>query len=92
MRTWQCRYLKMLTFLPLETIHSIEADMQRPSYQPNLAQRKLAEEVIRFVHGEEGVAAALSATQVSKPPLELKTMLAGLLTDIVLDSNHQKTC
>lgn len=63
----------MLTFLSLEEIQSIEADMQRPSYQPNTAQRKLAEEVIRFVHGEEGVAAALSATQVSNFPVEPKT-------------------
>lgn len=63
----------MLTFLSLEEIQSIEADMQRPGYQPNTAQRKLAEEVIRFVHGEDGVAAALSATQVSNFPLKPKT-------------------
>ena len=54
----------MLTFLPMDQIQHLEADMQQSGYKPNTAQRLLAEEVIRFVHGEEGVAAALSATQV----------------------------
>ena len=54
----------MLTFLPLGRIDAIQADMQHDTYQPNTAQRLLAEEVIRFVHGEEGLSAALSATQV----------------------------
>lgn len=54
----------MLTFLPLDEIDAVEADMQQQTYQPNTAQRLLAEEVIRFVHGEEGLSAALSATQV----------------------------
>ena len=54
----------MLTFLPLDRIQSVEHDMQQSAYQPNTAQRLLAEEVIRFVHGEEGLSAALSATQV----------------------------
>ena len=55
----------MLTFLPLDRIEALEADMQQPSYQPNTAQRLLAEELICFVHGQEGLEAALSATQVS---------------------------
>ena len=54
----------MLTFLPLEKIAALEADMQQQTYQPNTAQRLLAEEIIRFVHGKEGLSAALSATQV----------------------------
>lgn len=31
---------------------------------PNTAQRRLAEEVTRFVHGEEGLQQAIKATQV----------------------------
>lgn len=54
----------MLTFLPLDKIDTLQRDMQQQTYQPNTAQRLLAEEVIRFVHGEEGLSAALSATQV----------------------------
>lgn len=61
------RYLKMLTFLPLDTIQTLQDNMQQPSYKPNTAQRLLAEEVIQFVHGEQGLAAALSATQALQP-------------------------
>ena len=58
----------MLTFLPLDRIQSLEADMQQSDYEPNTAQRLLAEEVIGFVHGDEGVSAALTATQVTHQP------------------------
>lgn len=52
------RLLKMLTFLPLEEIREIEE-----TKETQFAQRRLAEEVTRFVHGEEGLRAALDATQ-----------------------------
>ena len=39
-------------------------DMQNGSYEPNSAQRLLAEEVTRFVHGQQGLNEALRATQV----------------------------
>ena len=42
------KFLKMLTFMPLSEIEEIEASMTRPDYQPNTAQRKLAEEVTRL--------------------------------------------
>lgn len=58
------RFLKTLTFLPLDEIAAMEAAMSRPDYVPNTAQRRLAEEVTRFVHGEEGLQQALNATQV----------------------------
>ena len=41
----------MLTFLDLAEIRKIEAGM----HVPNSAQKILAEEVTRFVHGEEGL-------------------------------------
>lgn len=49
------RFLKQLTFLPLEEINALGSDMASPGYTPNTAQRRLAEEVTRFVHGEEGL-------------------------------------
>lgn len=49
------RFLRMLTFLPLKEIDSIETSMSEEGYRPNTAQRRLAEEVTRFVHGQEGV-------------------------------------
>jgi hypothetical protein len=38
--------------------------MKAPGYVPNSAQRRLAEEVTRFVHGEEGLQQAIKATEV----------------------------
>lgn len=61
------RYLKILTFLSLEEISSLEKTMKSPSYIPNSVQRVLAEEVTRFVHGPEGVHAALRATKAAQP-------------------------
>ena len=41
--------------------------MQSPGYVANTAQRRLAEEVTRFVHGEEGLRQALKATEALAP-------------------------
>lgn len=49
------RMLRMLTFLPLEQIAELETRMENGESEANAAQRLLAEEVTRFVHGEEGV-------------------------------------
>lgn len=56
--------LKMLTFLPLEEIAEIESKMAQ---NPNSAQKRLAEEVTRFVHKEEGLQAALKVTESIAP-------------------------
>ncbi len=55
------QYLKYFTFLSLEEIAEYEKQTQE---EPHLraAQKKLAEEVVRYVHGEQGVEAALRAT------------------------------
>lgn len=60
------KLLKMLTFLDLEEIREIEAGMS----VPNSAQKRLAEEVTRFVHGEEGLQAALKVTEGMAPGSE----------------------
>jgi tyrosyl-tRNA synthetase len=49
--------------LDLEEIREIEAGMN----VPNSAQKRLAEEVTRFVHGEEGLQAALKVTEGMAP-------------------------
>jgi len=61
------RLLKSLTFLPLEEIQEIEASMSDSGYIPNTAQKRLAEEVTQFVHGEAGLAQALKATAALAP-------------------------
>ncbi len=61
------KLFRMLTFLELEEIREIEASMQRPDYVANTAQKRLAEEVTRIVHGEAGVQEALRVTEAAKP-------------------------
>ena len=61
------RFMKMLTFMPLEEIKEMEAAMTNDDYAPNTAQKKLAEEVTRFVHGADGLRKALKATQGLRP-------------------------
>ena len=61
------KFLKILTFLPLGKIEEVEQAMAGKgplgtAYRPNDAQRLLAAEVTRFVHGEEGLEQALKAT------------------------------
>ena len=57
----------MLTFVPLAEIEAIEAGMSADGYVPNTAQKRLAEEVTRFVHGAAGLEQALKATEGLKP-------------------------
>lgn len=75
-----CRFLRMLTFIPLEQLEALEVSMNSPEYVPNTAQRLLAEEVTRFVHGEEGLQNALKATAALAPgseaALDAKTLEA----------------
>jgi len=61
------RLLKMLTFLSLEDIAVIQRQMDEPNYVPNTAQKLLASEVTRFVHGEKGLEAALRVTEGMAP-------------------------
>ncbi len=78
------RLLKMLTFLDLEEIIELENDMKKPDYVPNTVQRKLAEEVTKFVHGEEGLAIALKVTQGAAPGKEMD-LSASLINEIAAD-------
>jgi tyrosyl-tRNA synthetase len=72
--------LKKLTFLDLEEIEQIESEMLQGHYQPNSAQKRLAEQVTLIVHGDEGLEEALRITQAAKPgaatQLDLKTLKA----------------
>ncbi len=65
--------LRLLTFLPLAEIRALEG-----SREPNVAQRKLAEEVTRFIHGDEGLQAALKATQGLAPGKEAELSAEAL--------------
>lgn len=62
--------LRMLTFLDIVLIEEMESAMSRPDYIPNTAQKLLAEEVTRIVHGEGGLEVAKRATACAKPGSE----------------------
>lgn len=66
------RFLKILTFLSMEEIRELEEEMKKHGYVPNTVQRRLAEEVTRFVHGEDGLAEALKATEALRPGAETR--------------------
>ncbi len=72
------KFLKMLTFLPLEEIDAITEAMKAVDYKPNTAQKRLAEEVTRFVRGDEGLAQALNATAALAPGSSAKLDAATL--------------
>lgn len=57
------RYLKYFTLLPVARLREIAEEFQRAPQQ-RLAQRVLAEEVTRLVHGPEALARAQHTTQV----------------------------
>lgn len=61
------KFMKRLTFLDIGEINALEASMGKEGYVPNSIQRRLAEEVTRFVHGDQGLEEALQATQALAP-------------------------
>jgi tyrosyl-tRNA synthetase len=64
------KLMRMITFMDLEEIAEIEQEMQRPGYIPNTAQKRLAEELTRLIHGEEGLQIAERVTKTAAPGAE----------------------
>lgn len=77
--------MKKLTFLPLSEIEALEAEMGKSDYIPNRAQRTFAAEVTRFVHGEEGLAAALRVTEGMAPGSSEVLLTQEALEEIAKD-------
>lgn len=57
------KYLKYFTFLSLEEIEKLEEETKNNPHL-RLAQKALASELVRFVHGEEGLNASEQATKL----------------------------
>lgn len=64
------KMMRMLTFMDMQEIREYEMRMAEPSYAPNTAQKKLAEELTRIVHGKEGLATALKVTEGAAPGMQ----------------------
>ncbi|KAK9292027.1 hypothetical protein L1049_019981 [Liquidambar formosana] len=79
------RFLKILTFSDIEEINELEREMKSPGYVPNTAQHRLAEEVTRFVHGQDGLDEALKATEALRPGAETRLdwqTIEGIAKDV----------
>ncbi len=61
------RMMALLTFMEMEEIQEIEHRMSLSDYIPNSAQKRLAEEVTRFVHGDDGLKIAQQVTATASP-------------------------
>ena len=61
------KMMRMLTFMDMKDVRDYEAMMQEKDYVPNTAQKRLAEEMTRLIHGEEGLAKALKVTEGAAP-------------------------
>lgn len=61
------KMMRMLTFMEMGEIRRYEETMKQSDYVPNSAQKRLAEELTRLIHQEEGLASAQRATQAASP-------------------------
>jgi tyrosyl-tRNA synthetase len=61
------KLMRLLTFMDMSEVRHYEAMMKDSDYIPNTAQKKLAAEITRIVHGEEGLEIALRVTQAALP-------------------------
>ncbi|MBS4168523.1 tyrosine--tRNA ligase [Parachlamydia sp. AcF125] len=88
------KMMKILTFMEMEEIRSYEKMMTQSDYVANTAQRKLAEEVTRIVHGEEGLRIALKVTEGAAPgtttslDAEMLNSLADNMPNYTLSLDH----
>ena len=61
------KLMKMLTFMDMEEIYKYEQELKQGSSLPNIAQKRLAEEITKMMHDEEGLQSALKATEAASP-------------------------
>ncbi len=61
------KMMQMLTFMEMNEIREYEAMLGKTDYVPNTAQRRLAEELTRLIHGEDGLQVALKVTESAAP-------------------------
>ncbi len=72
------KLMRFLTFMDMKEVREYEAMMSQPDYAPNTAQKRLAEELTRMIHGEEGLATALKVTEGAAPGSDAKLDAAAL--------------
>ncbi|MBB64199.1 MAG: tyrosine--tRNA ligase [Waddliaceae bacterium] len=84
------KFMRLLTFMDMAEIQKYEELLKDPESPPNQAQKRLAQEVTRIVHGEEGLRIAEEVTSAARPgsqaSLDAKTLesLAGDMPTVTL--------
>lgn len=78
------KLMRLLTFMEMGEIHEYERKMQDPHYVPRTAQKRLAEELTRLVHSENGLKAAIRVTEGIAPGSQAK-LDADLLESLSID-------
>lgn len=81
------KLMRMLTFIEMEEVTSFEQAIASGKFTPFAAQKRLAEEVTRFVHGEEGLNIALRVTEAAAPGSKA-TLDPEILEEIAKDMPH----
>lgn len=79
------KLMRMLTFMEMSEIRKYEKEMSESGYVPRTAQKRLAEEVTRLIHGEEALGKAIRATEGIAPGSETKLdaqMLESISADL----------
>lgn len=79
------KLMRLLTFMEMPEINRYASMMQEPGYIPNTAQKKLAAEITRIVHGDEGLETAIKVTQAALPGADTildVTVLEALAKDM----------
>lgn len=72
------KMMRLLTFMDMSEIKEYERQMQTPNYVPRTAQKRLAEEITRAVHGDQSLKIALEVTQSLSPGSETQLDVATL--------------
>lgn len=66
------KLMRMLTFMDMEEIRRYEKQMQDAHYIPRTAQKRLAEELTRLIHGPEALKTAIRVTEGVAPGSQTK--------------------
>ncbi len=83
--------MKRLTFVAMDEIFELEAQMKSSQYTPNTAQKKLAKELTLRIHGEEAFERALKATEGARPGSSAP-LNAEIIEQIALDLPNAELC
>ena len=59
--------LQLLTDVSIDEVEALNESSKLPSYTPNTAQKLLASELTKAIHGDRGLEMAMKTTQLMKP-------------------------